>query len=119
MKPSPVHCPRVYETEIANKTKTTTSETTVTPKKPLVKGPFALSSFTMAIALAGERAVIIAAISIAIPVLQPLFKPEMNGTMSSELIRALMTPVTRVNVRTEMQPTVTKMFLKRSRSSGR
>jgi hypothetical protein len=105
---------------MANKTKTTTSDTTVIPKNPRVNGPFALNSFAMAMALAGERAVMIDPTSMAIPVLQPEDKSRpcvKDATPASMSKRT--PPVTKVKVRIEMAATDKKIVLNKSRNSGR
>jgi hypothetical protein len=120
LNPFPVHCPLVNATDIANRTNTTTSETTVTPKKQRVNGPFALNSFTMAIALAGERAVIMAPTSIAIPVIQPEERPRSLVNVATPALINKRTPaVTSPNVRIEIAPTDKNMLLNKSRNSGR
>lgn len=119
LNPASVHCPLANDIEIANKTRTTTSDTTVTPRNVRVKGPLALNSFTIAIALAGERAVMMAPMRSAIPVTHPVLKCsfEKDATLVSSNI--LTPPVTKPKVKTEIATTDKKIDLNKSRNSGK
>lgn len=119
LNPSPPHLPLVKATDMAKSTKTTTSETTVTPKKPRVKGPLALNSLAMAMALAGERAVMMAPKSIAMPVKHPLLRLNSATKELEDASMARTTPVTSAKVITEMAATDKKIVLNKSRSSGK
>lgn len=119
LNPAAVHCPLAKDTEIAKRIKTTTSETTVIPRKVLVKGPLAFNSFTMAIALAGDLAVMMAPIRRAIPVTHPgdKWSLEKDATLVSN--NNLTPPVTNPKVRMDIAATDKKMLLNKSRNSGR
>ena len=74
----------------------------------------------MAIALAGERAVIMAPMSMAIPVKQPDDRPIFLVHVTTPAVINKRTPkVTMPNVRIEMAATDKNMLLNKSRSSGR